>query len=379
MTSTSADFIIIGGGIAGASAGYELSKVGRVILLEKENRPGYHTTGRSAAIFTKSYRDGDPLINALVVASEAFFKTPPAGFTDHPLISPRAMIHIASKDKTAALDGLHEKLKRINVASRFLSRNEARALLPILAENYQEKVLFEEEIYDMDVSALHEGFLQGIKAAGQDIISTAEVTGLHSSGGLWTVTTPQGVYRAPVVINAAGAWVDEVAALADIAPIDIHPLRRTMIMVSAPDNMDPRDWPFVMEATQGFYFRPDSGKLIATPADEHLSPPCDAQPEEIDIAYAAHYLQETTTLEVRKIDTSWAGLRNHVADGYPVVGFDPAAPGFFWLAGQGGFGIKTAPALGRITAALVQGKGLPDDVSRLGLTEAQISVRRLKR
>ena len=375
---TTADFIIIGGGIAGASAGYELCKKGKVILLERESQPGYHSTGRSAAVFLKSYGLGDPLLHALVTASEDFLTNPPAGFAAHPLLNFRPMIYISPKDQQDKLDDLFHKLSEIGVKVEFLEGPGIGQMMPILAPEYQERVLVEQGVADIDVNALQEGYFSAIKKAGGRIITDAEVTGLSKEDNLWQVTSSAGTFQAPIVINAAGAWVDEVADLANITPIHIQPQRRTMVVVPLAKDHCPDQWPFVYHLTEGFYFKPDAGKILITPGDAHLSPPTDAQPEELDIAYGVHYLEQATTLKVDKIDHSWAGLRNHVADGHPVVGFDPEMQGFFWLAAQGGFGIKTAPAMGRITASLIAGDGLPDDMLALGLTEDQISVKRVK-
>jgi len=370
--------MIIGGGIAGASAGYELSRHGSVIILEKEPYAGYHSTGRSSAIFQKSYLKGDPLLNILVSASEDFLRHPPQGFTPHPLLSPRDLIYIADAENQHSLDELRLKLANINISADFIDGAEAARLLPILSPPYRGRALLEKGAADMDVNALHDGYLRAIKAHGGRIITEAEVTTLHKKNHQWQAETSQGNFQAPIVVNAAGAWGDQIARLANITPINIQPLRRTVIMVALPKTLSPAQWPLVMNPAEGYYFKPDSGKILMTPGDEKPSPPTDAQPEEIDIAYAAHYLEKTTTLKVNKIARSWAGLRNHVADGHPVLGFDPESEGFFWLAGQGGFGIKTAPALGRIAAALIRQKALPQDISDLGLTEKQISIHRLK-
>lgn len=264
------------------------------------------------------------------------------------------------------------------MAVEYIDSKAVTRLLPILASAFQGRALLEHGTADIDVNALHEGYLRHIKASGGDIITKAEVTGLTRRDNHWHVTTSKGKFQAPIVINAAGAWVDQIAALANITPIHIKPMRRTVIMVAPPKGGASDKWPLVMDAAHRYYFKPDSGKILMTPGDENYVPPCDVQPEEIDIAYAAHYLEKATTLKVDKIDRSWAGLRNRVADGYPVVGFDPEHAGFFWLAGQGGYGIKTAPAMGRITASFIENAGVPQDMIDLGLTEEQISVKRLK-
>jgi len=380
MEPETADFIIIGGGIAGASAGYELRETGKVVILEKECQPGYHTTGRSAAIFQKGYNGGDPALHALIKASEDFLRNPPNGFTSHPLLSPRDLFYITTRENAGALGKLRHNLSEINVGITLLDHQETRQALPHIAEEYQDSALREQDVADIDVSALHEGYLRAIKSSGGKVISNAEVKNLRRQKGPWHVTSTQGEFCAPIIINAAGAWVDQIAEMANISPINIQPLRRTMALIDIPLDIQPAkdDWPIVMDAAEKFYFKPNSGKILITPADQNLTVPCDAQPEEIDIAHAAHCLEKATNMAVNKIDHSWAGLRNHVADGHPVVGFDPQEDGFFWLAGQGGFGIKTAPAMGRITAALIMGHSLPQDILDLGLKEDQICVGRLK-
>ncbi len=375
----SADFIIIGGGIAGASAAYELCKIGRVIVLEKESQTGYHTTGRSSAIFQKSYNKGDPLLNILVTASEDFLKHPPKNFSAQSLLLPRDILYIAKDGTQDLLDDLQKKLDRIHIETTFISSEEARDLLPVLSPKYKGRALLEHGAADMDVNALHEGYLQTVKEAGGKIITKAEVTQLTKTNDQWHVTTTQGKFKAPTIINAAGAWVDHIAHMANISPISIQPLRRTVIIVSPPQNSTNFEkWPLIMDPALGYYFKPSAGKILMTPGDETLSPPSDVQPEEIDIAYGADFLEKATTMTVKKIDNSWAGLRNQVADGHPVIGFAPEDKSFFWLAAQGGFGIKTAPALGRITAAFITEGDLPQDIKDLGLRKEQISVNRLK-
>lgn len=375
--NSSADYIIIGGGIAGASAGYELAKKGKVILLEKESQPGYHTTGRSAAVYTTTYNQGDPVLRALVLASADHLFHPPEGFSPHPLLHPRDMVYIAPADQKDALLDLYQSLKKIDADVRMIDQHQLKSMLPLITPEYGGCALFEKGMSDMDVHALHEGFLRGMRDRGAEIHTDAPVISLIKDSGKWRVETDCRTYEAPVVINAAGAWVDEIATLAGVKKIGIQPLRRTALLISPPEGFNVESWPFVMEAVEGFYFKPDAGKIMISPADATLSEPCDAQPEEIDVAYGAHYLEKTLNFKVDTVEHSWAGLRNQVSDGHPVVGFAPDAQGFFWLAAQGGFGVKTSPALGRITASLIAGQGLPQDVRDLGLKEDDISVCRL--
>ena len=372
------DFLIIGGGIAGASAGYELSKFGRCIILEKESELGYHTTGRSAAIYTTTYMAGDAVIRSLVLPSGEFLHHPPKGFSDYPLLTPRGMLYLAEKKKTNQLLALYEKLRQSTQDVKILNKDEIKKIIPILSEKYTHKAIFEKTVFDMDVHAIHEGFLKGVRQKGGKVITGAGAEKITFENGFWTIWTPKGSFKSKIIINAAGAWADKMALLAGISPIHIQPCRRTVVLISPPKDLEINDYPFCYEIDEEFYFKPDVGKILVSPADRAPSDPCDAQPEEIDIAYAAHYLEEATDIKVTKIDHSWAGLRSHVKDHYPVAGFAPDASGFFWLAGQDGFGIKTAPALGRITAALVRGKDIPKDIKSHGLTKEMISPKRLK-
>jgi D-arginine dehydrogenase len=231
---------------------------------------------------------------------------------------------------------------------------------------------------DMDVHAIHSGFVRRLRAAGGRIATDAGVLGLTRDGGGWRVETAQGEFRAPVVINAAGAWGDELARLAGAAPVGLVPQRRTAILFEPPAGMETAAWPITIDLHETVYFKPDAGMLLGCPADETPSPPCDAQPEELDVAIAADRIQALTTLEIRRIAHRWAGLRTFVADKTPVVGFDDALAGFFWLVGQGGYGIQTAPAMGRVAAELAAGRGIPADAADLGVTEAVLGPRRLR-
>ncbi|WP_321396493.1 FAD-binding oxidoreductase [Emcibacter sp.] len=374
-----ADFIIIGGGIAGAGAGYELSRLGKVILLEAESQPGYHTTGRSAAVYSSTYGQGDPVLRALVLGSTDFLKNPPEGFSEHALLHPREHLFICDRDDLRPLNKLHDDLARVTDDVAWLGREEILERVPLMTEPFLEKALLERDVADMDVHALHEGFLRGMRSRGGIVMTDSPAEAIEQITGGWRVSTPTGTYEVPILVNAAGAWVDQVAKLAGVAPIGIQPLRRTAILVDPPEGVNIDNWPFVTEAQDKFYFKPDAGKILVSPMDQTPSEPCDAQPEEMDVAYAAHYLEEAIGMPVRKIDHQWAGLRSHVADHHPVAGFAPDTEGFFWLAGQGGFGIKTAVALGRITASLVQGKGLPEDLLAFGLKQSDISAERLQK
>lgn len=369
------DFLIVGGGIAGASAGYFLAEHGRVVLLEREEAPGYHSTGRSAALFTETY--GNAAIRALTVSSGSFLRDPPKGFTDHPLLTPRGSMIVAPRDaETAYRDALAEGQRYVD-SVRALGVEEALALCPALRRERLGYAFLEPDAMDMDVHAIHQGFLRGLRARGGEIVSSAEVTALVRRGSVWEATTPAGRWEAPLVIDAAGAWADEVARLAGVRQMGLVPKRRTAFTIDPPAGYDTSKWPMVSDIEETLYFKPESGRLLVSPADQTPIAPCDVQPEEMDVAEAADRLQAKTTIEVRRVLRKWAGLRSFVRDKTPVVGPAPDAPGFFWLAGQGGYGIMTSPAMGRLTVALATGGTVPDELQKLGLTASAILPNRL--
>jgi D-arginine dehydrogenase len=372
-----ADFLIIGGGIAGASAAYELAAAGaRVIILERESQPGYHSTGRSAAVFTEIY--GNAVIRALTVASGRFFLNPPDGFGDHPLLLPRPLIMIGREDQRHEVEKLRALAVQLVPNLRILERDEVLQRLPVLSRDYVACGLLEPNSSDMDVNSIHTGFLRGARARGSQIVSRAEVVGMDRGQGGWTVRTTAGSFQGRHVINAAGAWADVVAEQAGVRPVGLVPKRRTAFTFSFDPPAPVSTWPTVIDISEQFYFKPEAGRLLGSPADETPSPPCDAQPEELDIAIAIDRISAATTVSVRTVDSRWAGLRSFVADKTPVVGFDDDADGFFWLAGQGGYGIQTSAAMGRLAAALACGRDVPADLVALGVSADLVSPRRLR-
>lgn len=372
------DVVIIGGGIAGAGAGYELARAGKqVVLLERESQPGYHTTGRSAALFAETY--GNAPIRALTVASRDFLMNPPAGFASVPILTPRGALHIGSTAQAAELDGKYDDMRKLVPSVKRLSAAETQALMPVLKpEAVGGGALAEPDAMDIEVHALHNGLLRGMTAAGGRMVTDAEVTGLQKVGNDWQIETTQGTFAAPVVINAAGAWSDVVAGMAGVKPIGLKPKRRTAVTFDPPNGTDIHAWPMVIDADEEWYFKPDAGRILLSPCDETDSEPCDAQPDEMDIAIAVDRLETVSTLQVRRLAAKWAGLRSFVEDRTVVCGFDAEKPGFFWLAAQGGYGIQTSAAMARVSAALAQGRSLPQDVADLGLTEHDLSPSRLR-
>lgn len=372
------DVVIIGGGIAGAGAGYELARAGRkVVLLERESQPGYHTTGRSAALFAETY--GNAPIRALTVASREFLMNPPAGFASVPILTPRGALHIGSSAQSAELDAKYEDMRKLVPSVKRLGAAETQALMPILKpEAVSGGALAEPDAMDIEVHALHNGLLRGMTAAGGRMVTDGEVTVIRQVGADWQVESSKGVFAAPVVINAAGAWSDVVAGMAGVKPIGLKPKRRTVVTFDPPNGMDIHAWPMIVDADEEWYFKPDAGRILLSPCDETDSEPCDAQPDEIDIAIAVDRLETVSNLQVRRLASKWAGLRSFVADRTIVCGFDKEKPGFFWLAAQGGYGIQTSAAMARVAGALAQGRGLPQDVADLGVTEQDLSPSRLR-
>ncbi|HEY2358404.1 MAG TPA: FAD-binding oxidoreductase [Phenylobacterium sp.] len=364
MKKDTADIVVIGAGIAGAAVAAELAQTHKVTVLEREAFPGMHSTGRSAALFSEIYGSG--AIRALSRASRSFLYAPPAGFADAPIVRPRGALHIASASQMAKLDAFCA-LPDIAPSVRRLTAAEARAQCSILRDDYVAGAALETGSADVDVNVLHHAWLRQLKARGGELIVNAEVVGLSRSATNWRVETPDAEIDAGTVINAAGAWADVIALLAGVTTVGLQPNRRTALIVAAPDGSNSDDWPMVIDVDEQFYFRPDAGALLLSPGDETPSPPCDAQPEELDIAIAIDRVQTATTLEVQRVRRSWAGLRSFVADRSPVVGYAPEAPGFFWLAGQGGYGIQTAPAMGKLAAALVRGESAPEALTQFGV------------
>ncbi|MGJ7565956.1 NAD(P)/FAD-dependent oxidoreductase [Variovorax sp. GB1R11] len=371
-----AEFLIIGAGIAGASIAYWLAPHGRVVLLERESQPGYHSTGRSAALFMESY--GTPQVRALTMASRAFFEEPPPGFSEHPLLTPRGAMFVAAHDQAAELEAHWDVLRAVTPNARRFTADEAVAMVPALRHEQILGAVYEPDASDMDVHAIHQGYLRGMRQAGGTLACHAEVSAMtHTSAG-WVVQAGDTIYEAPVVINAAGAWVDTIAALAGARPLNIEPRRRSAFIFAPPDGLDTTRWPMVLGAKEDWYIKPDAGMLLGSPANADPVPPQDIQPEEIDIALAIHKLEEMTLLTIRRPTHTWAGLRSFVADGDLVGGFDDKLPGFFWVAAQGGYGIQTSAAMGETCAALARGLPVPAHAASFGLTADMLSPVRLR-
>lgn len=370
-----ADFLIIGAGIAAASAGYWLAPHGRVVLLERESQPGYHSTGRSAALFMESY--GTPQVRALTMASRAFLQHPPEGFSEHPLLGDRGALMVASPGQEAALQEHWDILRAMSEDARQLDHAQTCALVPALRPEKVAAGVYEPGALDMDVHEIHQGYLRGLRRAGGSVVCDAQVTSLEHAGGQWQVTAGGQRYRAPVVLNAAGAWADEIGRLAGARALGLQPKRRSAFIFAPPEGVATARWPMVYGTEENWYFKPDAGMLLGSPANADPVDPHDVQPEELDIAEAIYRIEEMTTLTIRRPTRTWAGLRSFVPDGDLVGGFDAELPGFFWVAAQGGYGIQTSPAMGEACAALARGLPLPERIRAFGLTAAMLSPARL--
>jgi D-arginine dehydrogenase len=344
------DVLVIGAGIAGATAAAHCASRGRVALMEAEETAGYHSTGRSAAIWIQNY--GPPDVRRLSAASRAFFAAPPPGFAGAPLFARRPVVTIAPADQAAAMAALFdsgEGLEPISLA-------EVIAMGPPLRADYAVSAAIERDAFDIDVAALHAGFLKQARAAGGVLALRARAGRIWHAAGHWHAEAQGGaVFRAPVLVNAAGAWGDEVAVLAGLRPLGLQPKRRTALIID-PGAHDCSDWPLVGDAAHGWYVRPEARrKLMVSPADETDMPPHDVQPDEIDVAIAVDRMQQALDIPVHRVEHRWAGLRSFTPDRSLAIGFDAQAPGFLWMIGQGGYGIQTSPAAGRLVAGLVAG------------------------
>jgi D-arginine dehydrogenase len=374
MSPEVVDVVVVGGGIAGTSVAAVLAENLKVAVLERESHPGLHSTGRSAALFSEIY--GGTTIRALSRGSRKFFYSPPEDFAAAPLVKPRGTLQIATTGQLPRLEEFAH-LPDIAAAVHWLDASAVHAACPILRQGHIVAGVMETASADMDVNSIHQGFLRQLRARGGQLLVDSEVNTIEHTGARWRLTTSGRVIEADVVINAAGAWADVLARRAGVREVGLQPRRRTALIIDAPKGMNIDAWPSVIDIDELFYFKPDAGALLVSPADETPSEPCDAWPDDLDVAVAVDRVQNATTLEVERVRRSWAGLRSFVADRTPVVGYAADAPGFFWLAGQGGYGIQTSPAMARLAAALVRHNDVPADLLDFGLDVATLRPERL--
>lgn len=353
------DVAIIGAGMAGASLAWTLGQRSggtlKIALVEMESRPGYHTTGRSAAFWVESY--GGPGIVPLTRASRRFLDVPPPGFTDKPLLARRDAVMLAPPGDADALGRLAAEFDRGGVRYTWLDAKTLAAspLGVMLRPEWRTAGLLQTDCHDIDVAALHQGYLRGLDGWKPTLITDAELTGVSRRGGRWHLETRAGPITATTIVNAAGAWADAVASLAGARPRGLVPLRRTMAVLAI-DPPPPADLPITMDAGNRFYFKPDGTRLWLSPHDETPDVAHDVRPDDIDIATVIDRFEHVSTARVVRLESSWAGLRTFAPDRLPVFGWDGAVDGLFWCAGQGGFGIQTAPAAADLCAALLLGE-----------------------
>lgn len=334
--------LIVGGGIAGASLGAEIAASRSVLLVEAESHCGFHSTGRSAAFWLESY--GGPVVAQLSAASRAFLDRPPPELSDHGFLRTRGDLHL-TRDELPELPSA--------VETRVVERAELERLVPGIRPEWR-RALFEPGCADIDVAGLHSAYLRQLRRRGGEVRTDSPLVSAQRASHGWRATLRDGSeIDAGVIVNAAGAWADAVATACGVQPLHIRPKRRTMVQLRV-GRSGLRDLPLVDDSAGSFYFKGEGDRTIwLSPHDEIDSDPCDAAPEEIDVATAIERFESVVDWPIEAVERKWAGLRSFAPDRIPVYGFDPDAPGFFWCAGQGGFGIQTAPAAAKLAAGLL--------------------------
>ena len=350
------DILVIGGGIAGLSAAAALSKHAQVTVLEAEEQVGFHSSGRSATML--HYFLGDRLVRALTLASRGFIENPPNGFSDAPLGHSMPVLIHAREDEREELDALEVEIRQFADLDR-LDASGVHELCPLLKDDAVHG-LVDPSAIRLDAHALLQGNLRQLRSRGGELHAGMRVSRIERAGGKWTATSETGAaFTAPILVNAAGSWADRIASLAGVQPLGLEPKRRTIVTFDAPPGTKLDGLPFAKTVPDELYFAPESGRLFASPMDEVPSDPCDAQADEYEVALAAYRMEERTTVQVRQIHSKWAGLRTFTPDRHPAVGLAPDAEGFFWLAGQGGFGLQTSPAMAAIVESMIAGTDWP--------------------
>lgn len=384
------DFAVVGAGMAGASVAWQLAQSGgkngsggppAVLVLERESQPGYHTTGRSAALYEEHY--GPAQVQALTRASRAFYEQPPQGFAEAPLLAPRGVLYVGTAGQKDLLDAAHAEALVHSPAAVRLDAARLKALVPCLDTGVLVDGFLDDGARDIDVHGLHQGFLRGLRQRGGELWCQAEVAALQREGDAWRLTLADGRQaRARTVVNAAGAWADTMAALAGATPIGITPKRRSAFTFAVPEGMDATHWPAIISVDEGWYIKPDAGQLLGSPANADPVPPHDVVPEELDIATGIWRIEECTTLRIRRPSHTWAGLRSFVDDGEMVIGWDASptpVPGFFWAAAQGGYGIQSAYGYSLLARNLLLGEPLDAALAAQQVDAGALSPARCQR
>ncbi len=358
--TSSPKVIVIGGGIAGLSVAAAVQEWASVTLIEREDHLGYHASGRSAALFAETY--GNTTVRALSVASRPAIVD--GGFAEHV----RGALHFGGHGDDRMVDELARKYQALVPSVRRLSPDEVNRLIPVIRADTTCGGVYEPGALDIDTGKMVHACAASLKARGGTVISGEEVLEISRLASHFLVRTSAGSHTADMVVNAAGAWVDVVAERAGLPGLGFAPKRRTAFMFDPPEGLDARNWPLAVDLHERFYFKPDAGKLIGSLADETDTPPCDAYPDDLDVAIAVDRIEQATEFRIGRPQRPWAGLRTFAPDRTPVVGFDPRLPGFFWLGGQGGYGFQVSLTLARIASALLGDAGMPEDVAGLGVT-----------
>jgi D-arginine dehydrogenase len=375
-----ADFLIVGGGIAGLSAAARLVRHGRVVVLEAEEALGYHSSGRSVSF--SHYGIGNAVVRGLTVWSRDFYEAQPEGFCGTPIAREMPSLYFATEASLNALIALRTEMAHFTDAIEWIDDpTRIGSLCPALRVGGADGVIaavLDPTGLKLDADALLQSFARAVRAGGGEVLMGRRIASVERRSDTWEVRTEQGEsWSAPVLVDAAGSWGDHFARLAGVRPLDLQPKRRTIIAIDPPAGAEIASWPFVHSAAGDFYMLPEAGQLLASPVDEVEDDPCDAQPEDYDVALAAYQVERYTNVPVTRIAHRWAGLRSFVADRTPTAGFDPQVPGFFWLVGQGGYGLQTAPAMAAIVEALATGGAWPEGLAALGVTPERVRPERL--
>lgn len=371
------DFAIVGAGIAGASLAYRLAGRAGTVLLERESQPGYHTTGRSAAMFMETY--GTAAIQALTRAGRDFYTHPPSVFGDAPMLSPRGVLYVAGPDQLDLLDAAYAEARARSPNVERIDAAAMREAVPCLRPEAIGGGMTEADACDIDVHALHQGFLRGFRQQGGQLRTHAEIHSLLREAGVWRIGLADGtVLKARNLVNAAGAWADVIAEMAGVPTIGLQPCRRSAFTFPAPAGQDISRWPAVVGIDETYYFKPDAGQLLGSPANADPMLPHDVAPEELDIATGIWHIEQVTTMTIPRPSHTWAGLRSFVPDGDLVVGWDNHCEGFFWLAAQGGYGIQSAAGASALALSELLGEALDPALVREGVMPASLRPGRLR-
>jgi len=368
------DFIVVGAGMAGASVAAALASTARVALIEAERQPGFHATGRSAALFVPSY--GSAAFRALTRASAAFLRAPPEHFSPYPLLRPRGALYLARADQLERLQAMLHEMRVADGRLEMLSVEAALTKVPRLRRGYLAAALYESDVYDIDVAALLQGFLRLGKSRGLRLHVGHRCSAPEWQDAAWHLRVDGETLSAPVLVNAAGAWADELAIACGAAPLGLRAMRRTAALIDAPEGVTVDAWPAVFDVDEQFYFKPDAARLLFSPAEEEPHAPGDVYADDLMVAVAIERIEAALDFEVRRVGHSWAGLRTFAPDRNPVIGFDTRLPALFWCAGQGGYGIQSAPACAQLAAALARGAAVPAAIAAEGVTAEAVSPAR---